>query len=93
VHSAGLRLKMAKVEFMPSLKNVGQIGFNDSTNKGEFSWRKPPVLAQRDRSQPKLADQVFSLNVDVRWFAAIKAVEEQAVRALDISYSRHCNLV
>ena len=29
----------------------------------------------------------------MRWFAAIKAEKEQAVRALNVLYCRHCNLV
>ncbi|MCI0559092.1 MAG: hypothetical protein MN733_11395, partial [Nitrososphaera sp.] len=45
--------------------------------------------AQGDRLQPKLTDQLLSLDVNMLGFTAIETIKEKAVRTSNILYRRH----
>jgi hypothetical protein len=47
-------------------------------------WGKSLFFAQRDWFEPKFADQLFPLEMDMLWLVTIKTIKEQAVRTLNI---------
>ena len=69
------------------------MGFDKFSNDVEFLWRKAAILTEIDRFQPKFAYPFIPLHMDVFWFAAIKAVKEEAIRAWDIFDTWHLFLV
>ena len=62
---------------------------NEFPDGVEFLWRKAGVLAKANRLQPKFADHLVPLHMNMSWLAAIKAVEEEAIRPGEVSNAWH----
>jgi len=75
--------------FIPDLNHVIQVFNNNLTNAIQFLGAEAVVCCQSDRLKPKLASLVFSLNVNVPRFVAVKTVEEEPIWAGDSLNGRH----
>jgi len=69
------------------------MGFNEFSNDVEFLWRKTAILTEINRFQPKFANQLIPLHMNVFRFTAIEAIKEEAIGAWDIFDTWHLFLV
>src|SRR5262245_56485564 len=74
---------------MPCLQDTPHVLQNQGTNSILFTRRKPMIVTQCDRSQPKVTEHTRTTHMDMRGFIAIKAVEEQAIGSWDIGNRGH----
>jgi len=56
--------------------------FDQTSQLTQLTGREPAGLSERDWPQPEFRQSPFTLNVNMRWFAALVAEEEEdTVRA------------
>jgi hypothetical protein len=75
--------------FIPALQEFCPILLNQSPQLGQFVAGKTSRPSQPDRFQPELRQFALPLSVDVRWFEAFVAIEEEPERANPLECRRH----
>jgi hypothetical protein len=55
--------------------------FDQTSQLAQLAGRKSAGLSERDWPQPEFRQRPFTLNVNMRWFAALVAEKENAVWA------------
>src|SRR5262245_48587006 len=74
---------------MPCLDNGRRFFLDYPPNLVEFWKVDSPIPRQHDRLEPELGLGTRPPHVYVHGFAAVKAVEEEPIRARNARYSRH----
>src|SRR5690606_3702229 len=75
----GLRASIGKV-VIPGVQQCVGVRVNYSRNSTEFHGREAAAFLQPHRQKPKLGNARISLDMNMRRFAGITRVEEEAVR-------------
>jgi hypothetical protein len=76
-----MRGSLLAAVFIPSLYNDNQMRLNDSSNNVQLPGVEAMIPSQAERLKAELAGLVLTVDVDVRRLIAVKAREEESIRA------------